>query len=85
LKINSTQQYYARGIAVQKQQQQQRGAGSWKETARTRRNNSIFRKTVLPHISNTRKGIVLEGRQILLVSITSKIISEKRLLRNTFG
>jgi hypothetical protein len=68
-----------------KQQQQQRGAGSWKETVRTRRNNSIFRKTVLPHISNTRKGIAPEGRQILLVSITSKIISEKWLLRNTFG
>jgi hypothetical protein len=38
----------------------------------TRRNNSVFEKTVLPHISNTRKGIFLEGRQILLVSIISK-------------
>jgi hypothetical protein len=59
-------------------------AGSWNETAHTRRNNSVFRKPALPHISNTRRGIVLEGRQILLVPITSKIISEKWLLRNTF-
>ena len=51
----------------------------------TRENNSVFRETVLSHISNTRKGIVLQGRPILLVLIISMIISEKWLLRNTFG
>ncbi len=60
------------------------GCISWKETVRTRKNNYVFRKTVLSHISNTRKGIVLQRRQILLVPITRKIISEKWLLRNTF-
>ncbi len=38
----------------------------------TRKNNSVFRKTVLTHISNTRKGIVLQGRPILLVLIINK-------------
>ncbi len=64
------------------------GCVSWKETAHTRKNSSVFRKTVLSHISNTRKGIVLkriQRRQILLVPITNKIISEKWFLRNTFG
>jgi hypothetical protein len=56
------------------------GCVFWKETARTRKNNSVFRKTVLPHISNTRKGIFLQRRQILLVPNTSKIISERWLL-----
>jgi hypothetical protein len=55
------------------------GCVSWKETARTRKNNSAFRKTVLPHILNTRKGIDLQRKQILLVPNTSKIISEKWL------
>jgi hypothetical protein len=46
---------------------------------------SVFRKTVLAAHIEYRKGIVLQGRQILLVPIISEIISEKWLLRNTFG
>jgi hypothetical protein len=54
---------------------QQRGAGSWKETTR------VGERTILANISNARKGIVLQGRQILLVPIINKVISEKRLLK----
>jgi hypothetical protein len=63
---------------------QQRGAGSWKETARAREGIILFLETVLPHTWRTRKGIALQGRQILLVPVTHKIISEKWFLRNTF-
>ena len=45
------------------------------------RNNSVFLETVLPH---TRKEIVFHRRQFFLYQLHS-IISEKRLLRNTFG
>ena len=58
---------------------------SLEKTEHTRKNNSVVMKTVLSHISNTRKGIVLQGRPILLVLIITMIISEKWLLRNTFG
>jgi hypothetical protein len=44
----------------------------------------LGKQTVLPHMSNTRKGIFLQRRQILFVPNTSKIISEKWLLRNAF-
>jgi hypothetical protein len=46
---------------------QQRGAASWKETARAREGIILFLETALPHTSRTRKGIVLQGKQILLV------------------
>jgi hypothetical protein len=76
----STAQYHARVATLR----QQRGAKSWENDQQLCTRGTILFSWKQYCLMHTRKEIVFHRRQFFLYQLHS-IISEKRLLRNTFA